>query len=241
MSLDPPPHRNGHRDTAADLLKPRTSDDPANDGWRTDRVLKQLAALLNSAPDGQTSTRWETIKHLRVLRLAQNDADGFKDDIPAQYFNAYRIETLSSVAASIGATEIEPVHLDIDWFGRGKDNWWDTADSTKSEERRMTTALVHFLERSLGMDTSPAKLPRNWPWPAEFQLPPQTVRDGMTRAGVLLAQPTTVRFEWVRDAPDSEFIFETDPNPIPKPPPDGTVLTLRIRTPACRTTDFDPI
>ncbi|HMO94823.1 MAG TPA: hypothetical protein PKD27_01805 [Tepidiformaceae bacterium] len=237
MSLDPPPGRPGT--SPSNLTKPRTSDPGHPTGWRTDEVLLELATLWNTAPDGTTSNRWEAVKSLRVLRLAQYGNDSHTSDIPPRYFAAYRLNRLSEVARTLNATQLSAPHLDIDWFGNSKENWWTAGGTAKYEERRMTTALLSFLERSMGLSPSPGTATAKWSWPASFAPKPGGLRDGLERLGAV-DQPAAVRFEWHRDQPALPFVFETNPTPLPSPPPAGSTFTLIIRTPTCRLSDFAP-
>jgi hypothetical protein len=231
MSLDPPPPGTARANATA----PRTSDDPPPTNWRTDQVLKQLATMWNTAPGPVSSPRWEAIKHLRVLRMPQNGKDGVTTDVPRNYFNAYRVGRLSAVAENLQVTELKPAHLDIDWFGRANDNWWNTPGSAVSQERPFVTALLHFLEKSVGLRPSPATNPDKWTWPDIWNPPVGSMRDGLTRHGPPQnAHP--VRFEWTRDAAGAKFEFEVKP---PNPGPND-VLTFCIKTPACRLSDFNP-
>ncbi len=221
---------------------------PSADRWTTDPALRQLADRWNTNTTSATTPRWETIKHLRVLRMALNgyaDWNTYGSKIPSPYFASWQTPRLSTPAKALGASQLTDPHLDIDWFGDSGTNWWDPSlnpggakisaapgpPKGSGIERRLATAILHFLEAStslslVGKSASPVD-PTRWSWAT----PPASWDAGLV-SGAPPWNTKSVRLEWHRVAGKPDVTTQVIHS--------GPVSTLVITTPFQSRNDWKP-
>ena len=142
------------------------------------------------------------MKWLRVARLGLERKLN-EDDlplIPKAYYDIYADPRLSEVARLMNCTKISgnPVHLDLDWFGAGKSNWWKgEGEGVDGPAWQLAVAggLVNLLEKSFGLGPSGPEF-ESWTWDGTSY---GSQWESLELEPTPTAPPTPITVVWVLD------------------------------------------
>lgn len=189
--------------------------------WAQDPALSALVASW-----ANVNNRWETIKHLRALRLYFNSYSWtIVKELPQTYLETWVAGTLARISDLL-TLGVGSNHLNIDWFGSASVNWWQGGLKGQTIERDIAKSLLAFLEASVDLQgVSPSAKPQDWTWKATATgaLPAAPLK-ALANWPEVPAIKKALRIEWVRSAANASVSAnhsETAAN----------VLTLRINTP----------
>ncbi len=198
----------GPGDPRDDWPKRWDKDFDAVNQWAQDAALNSLVEKWKLK-----GTRWATILHLRVLRLRFNTKPSWAGgagfaakDLPGDFFDTWLVGRLSKINETL-ALGIGVYHLDTDWFGGLGSNWWTGGPNGYNIERRTTSELLHFLERSMDLQNASKGSfvdPEKWIWKAGFGFNDfSNLSDALTAANTP-AITHDLELRWIRDAAKSD-------------------------------------
>lgn len=130
-------------------------------------TLRQIDQVLMSK-----AVRWETLKRIRVMRLARlgdpMDRDAQLKKLPKSYAPYFLNPRLSTVLVGANVANIAnlPEHLDLDWFGKAYQNWWPGNVSGENFEDLVATQAQWMLENAFNIGNSASADPSAWDWGA---------------------------------------------------------------------------
>jgi|GEM_PF-4172954 len=227
-----------------ELAVPNAANPIPDQSWARDARLAQMADAWNNVGNATPLARWETILHLRVVRMKFNGVGGpMALDVRARYFPTWMGGRLSDVDAAVGLGN-DAIHLNVDWFGENGSHWWNT-NPKGHPERRLATALLHFLESSTDLPNASAGSgwdPKTWLWMAgtpwvnpDKSLNWAIMNQVLVTPAYIPNSAMNVRIEWKRGGPapgytDIDTSIRTD----------GGVRVLTITTPDITRRDFTP-